>query len=466
MAKLSEKIYSYSPVWFQNVGISLYGYQWKKRRFGGIYQAEQKKFKDREFFSRQTWRDYQTIALRKLLVHAFETVPFYRERYTKAGLSTSSLLKFELENLSKLPFLYKDELRRYGSSTLLSSRREKGGQFFSSSGSTGTPTKILYSHAFHQRMNAAMEARVRNWAGVTADDARGMIGGRRILPSADNTPPYYRYNFFERQTYFSAYHISRLNAANYLKGMKRHKVRYMTGYAMSNYFLAALLDELGLEAPQLKAVITSSEKLTPRMRTMFHKVYGCPTFDSYSGVENCGLISECPEGVLLVSPDVGIMEVLDNQGRPVGLGEEGEVVSTGLLNFDQPLIRYKIGDRITLGANDTSTGGRHMPVVSEIAGRMEDTIVTPDGRQMVRFHGIFVDLPHVLEGQVIQRSLRDFTVNIVTTNGYSPKEDAVILNRMKSQLGDQADIAIQVVDEIPRSANGKFRAVVSEIRHV
>lgn len=465
MSFWQNRIYPVLPVAAQNWAISAYGYTWQRRRFGGIFEKELKSFKEREFFNKQQWLDYQTIQLRKLLVHAFETVPLYRERYSKVGITRPQLEHFELENMCQLPFLTKEDLRRLGTTTLLSSQREKGGQFLSSSGSTGTPTKIFYSLAFHQRVNAAMEARVRHWAGVKGSDPRGMIGGRRILPDASNQPPFYRYNWFERQTYFSAYHISLDNACDYRKGIYRHGLRYMTGYAMSNYFLAAFLDELGLEVPALKAVITSSEKLTPRMREVFQKVYSCRVFDSYSGVENCGLISETPEGELLINPDVGIMEVLDDNDNPVSPGEEGKVVSTGLLNFDQPLIRYKIGDRVKLGANQIESYGRNMPVVEEISGREEDAVITQDGRRMVRFHGIFVNLPHVLEGQVVQHDCSHFSVRVVTTNGFGGEEEGLIVQRMKSQIGEEVAIEVRPVNEIPRTANGKFRAVISEVEH-
>ena len=175
-------------------------------------------------------------------------------------------------------------------------KREKAGHFFASSGSTGTPTKILFSHAMHQRWMALFESRVRNWAGVNSFIPRGMIGGRRVLPTANNKPPFYRYNSFEKQVYFSAYHINRKNATDYLEGMKRYQVEYMTGYAMSNFFLARFFKEQQLNAPQLKAVLTSSEKLTKEMRQVFKEVYNCKTYDSWSGVEACGLITECEHG--------------------------------------------------------------------------------------------------------------------------------------------------------------------------
>ena len=92
---------------------------------------------------------------------------------------------------------------------LLYYQQKKEKEYFSySSGSTGTPLALYYGKSFHQKWNAICEARIRNWAGVNKTMARGMIGGRRILPESELNPPYYRYNLFEKQTYFSAYHLT------------------------------------------------------------------------------------------------------------------------------------------------------------------------------------------------------------------------------------------------------------------
>ena len=119
-------------------------------------------------------------------------------------------------------------------------------------------------------------------------------------------------------------------------------------------------------------MITSSEKLSPEMRETFRRVYQCETFDSYSGVEACGLISQTPDGYLVNSPDVGILEVLDENRSAVPAGASSEVVSTGLLIYDQPLINYRIGDRVSLAKNRLKEESTPTPVVGQIEWRVED----------------------------------------------------------------------------------------------
>jgi phenylacetate-CoA ligase len=456
-----QSIYGKLPLALQNVAVSLYGYRWKRRRFGGVFEAELKKSKEREKFSTQQWQSYQTDQLRRLLVHSFDTVPYYKDSFSSAGWNRSRLGAIELDALSCLPLLDKQDLRKFGTTKLISAKRERGGEFFASSGSTGTPTQILFSEAMHQRWSAGFEARIRHWAGVDRFTPRGMIGGRRVVPEGKASPPYHRYNLFEKQVYFSAYHISPQSASDYVQGIRRYGIQYMTGYAMSNYFLARFIREAGINAPRLKAVITSSEKLTEQMRMTFREVYDCKTFDSWSGVEACGLVSECEFGSLHISPDLGVIELVDENGRQVAPGEEGEVVCTGLINFDQPLIRYRIGDRMRLGSGNCPCG-RAMPIIKEIVGRLEDTVIGKDGREIVRFHGIFVNLPNLVEAQVIQETLELLRIKVVTTGKWTEAEEATIRSRVHSQLGE-VSVHIELVDSIPLTSNGKFKAVVSKV---
>ncbi|MBE0653252.1 MAG: phenylacetate--CoA ligase family protein [Bacteroidales bacterium] len=422
------------------------------------------KFKERESFSSDQWTYYQTHELQSILVHAFDNVPYYHERFTENGLTRSDLEQIRMTEILKLPVLPKEDLRRFGVSTLMSKKRSKRGSFYSSSGSTGTPTRIFFSKETHQKWSAAFEARIRNWAGVSRLDGRGMIGGRRVIPDGESSGPYYRYNSIEKQIYFSAYHISSNTAADYAYAMLKYKPAYMTGYAMSNYFLARFFDDNGIEAPTLKAVITSSEKLTSEMRALFQKIYKCKTYDSYSGVEACGLISENEYGQLLVSPDVGIIEILNEKGEPCKPGEVGECYCTGLLNYDQPLIRYRIGDKVHLAKDQRTLCGRNMVVIDEIMGRDEDVVRGPDGREMVRFHGLYIDIMGLAAGQLIQHEPDSFTINLQIESGRFNRNVAekIIYQRLVSQLG-KVKLKFEYPDRIPLGPNGKFKAVISEL---
>lgn len=457
--EIKKIIYENSPLWLQNSLVAAYGSYWKKRRFSGVFEEEYFKAKERESFTKDQWESYTNHQLKRLLKHAFDTVPFHRERYLKMGFNAAKLQQFSVEDLTKLPVLAKEDFRKFGTSTLLSSLFEEKGIFLKSSGSSGTPTSTRFSHAMHQRWFALMEGRVRNWAGVSSQMPRGMIGGRKIIPAAHQRPPFYRYNPSERQTYFSAYHINSKNASDYIEGMKKHQVEYMTGYAMSNYFLANHFLEQDLKAPPLKAVITSSEDLTFEMRRRLEKTYSCKVFNSWSGVEACGLVSECTSGNLHIHVDAGWLELLDDDLNPVKIGEPGDVYCTGFLNYDQPLIRYKIGDQMIFSDKKCNCGS-HLPVVKEISGRCEDVIYGKDGRQMVRFHSVFDSIPVIRKAQVVQQAPDLILLKIISDRELKKNEIESMQAMVKKQLGE-IEVAVERVSDIPLTANGKFKAVVS-----
>jgi phenylacetate-CoA ligase len=463
--KLAQALYPFLPVWLQNVFISIYGYLWKRRRFGGVFSTELSGFLKREYYSKRQWEDFQTENLRKLLTHAFQTTPYYTELFSERGYTLEQLNCFELDQLTDIPFLQKETLRKECKGKLLSTKLEKGGAFFTSSGSTGTPVQIRFSKRMHQAWSAAFEARIRNWAGVNIKDSRGMIGGRVILSGKNNTPPFYRYNYFESQVYFSINHLSVENTEDYLNAIKKYKLTYMTGYAASNYLLAYNIKIKQLKAPKLKAVITSSEMLTNKMRKTIAEVFDCKVFDSWSGIEACALISECEYGTLHISPDVGIVEIVTSDNKPAKPGQVGEMVCTGFLNYDQPLIRYKIGDLAELASNQDCLCGRHMPIISKIVGRTDDIITLKDGRQLSSFNRVFADVPEINQAQVIQN--KDYTLSILYTSDHSTNSALIEANLKKiiaSKLGD-IDVNLVRVASITKNANGKFKAVISHVKN-
>ncbi|MBN2044057.1 MAG: hypothetical protein JW757_03475, partial [Anaerolineales bacterium] len=153
--------------------------------------------------------------------------------------------------------------------------------------------------------------------------------------------------------------------------------------------------------------------------------------------------------------------MLDNDSKPVKPGEPGEIVATGLLNFYQPLIRYRTGD-IAVLSDESCNCGSSMPVIQEIIGRLEDTIVGPDGQELVRFHGIFVGLNNVREGQIVQKTINKFLVRLVVEPEFGDSEKLEIFNRFEQRLG-KIDLEFVFLDQIERTERGKFRAVISEV---
>ena len=459
MTGVLDKVYRELPVWGQNAMVSIYGLYWHWLRFGQGFNSFAGEFASRERLSAEDWKEWQKTQLRQMLIHAVNHVPYYRKMYSsdqkRAALNG---------DLGGLPLLEKAPLREYPRRFVRDDIHEKDMAFYTS-GTTGTPISTIWSIPENRQSLALREIRSANWAGVSFKIPRATFSGRMVEPNPDSKGPFHRYNAVERQVYFSAFHLKPENAKRYVQALWDHKVEWMTGYAVSYYLLARFILDQELEVPPLKAIITTSEKVTPEMRSVMETAYGCKVFEEYSTVENAIFASECEHGNLHVSPDVAVVEILRPDGTACAAGEVGEVVVTGLLRYHQPLIRFRLGD-LAAWNNTSCQCGREMPILKEVVGRIEDLVVGPDGRQMVRFHGIFVDQPHIIEGQIVQESVDLIVVNIVPARGYGPGDEEDVIARVKQRLGRNVRVTVNQMDTIPRTAAGKFKAVISKVKDV
>jgi len=452
-----EKIYSHSPVWLQHAAVSAYGLYWHRLRFGPGYNRFVFNYTERERFSTQVWTNWQARQILPLLRAAALHVPFYRENWTASQIAAA-----EVGSLVDLPLLEKDPLRRDPTAFMRQNIHPKSIQKFFTSGSTGTPITAYYTIPELRQSLALREVRSARWAGVSFKMPRATFSGRMVETDPDSRGPFYRFNLSENQVYFSPFHLKPETAHFYIDALRRHQIQWLTGYAVSYYLLAKFILEQGLEVPLLKAIITTSEKVTPEMRHVMEAAFRCRVYEEYSTVENVLFASECEHGRLHVSPDVAIVEILRENGEPCAPGEIGEVVATSLSRTYQPLIRFRLGDMAAW--DDTPCPcGRQMPVIKEVVGRIEDVVIGPDGRQMVRFHGIFVNQPHIYEGQIIQESINRIRAKIVPTNGYSLDDEKDIRQRIQQRLGGSVTVIVEPVTSIPRNKAGKFRAVICEL---
>ena len=461
MGGIGETVYRAAPVAVQNLLVSGYGWYRKRLRLSRQFQAERDAFLAREWYSKEQWKDYQESKLRELLTLALTRIPHYQSAW-KGILRLDQVHRFTLADLSALPVLDKDAVRDNAERFLLDGKPTRLHSINHTSGSSGTPIKTYWLASEMQRSLAMREARSCRFAGVSYFLPRATFSGRMVEPNVHSTGPFHRYNWFEKQVYFSAFHLSPATADRYLDGLRQHRPVWMTGYTNSIYQLARMALDQGLSVPPIKAVITTSEPLTEDMRSVIEEAFRTRVFEEYGTVENLFFVCENEHRQKLVSPDCGILEVVDRDHESVPAGTSGEVLATGFIRPGQPMIRYRIGDEAVL-SDEPPKCGRSMPVLAEVLGRLEDTVYGPDGRRMVRFHGIFVDQQHIREGQVIQERLDRLRILVVPKPGYGHADENEIVSRVHERLGQEMTIVVETVDEIPRTPSGKFKAVVSTL---
>ena len=459
----ADAVYARLPVALQHAAVTVFGARWHRLRFGPGYAEAVQAYADRDRFDPQQWRQWQQRALGAVLSAAAERVPAYRDTWDAATRAAA-----HRGELDALPLLAKDALRADPGAFLDPARVPRGlagvggPLVFPTSGSSGTPVRTSWTAGELRASMAVREVRSAGWAGVSFRQPRATFSGRIVVPDPDSAGPFYRWNAVEHQVYLSTFHLRDENAERYAEALVRHHVVWGTGYAQSFARLGRALLDGGGPRPRLRAVVATSEKLTEAHRATIAEAFSCVVREEYSSIENVVFASECEAGSLHVSPDVGVVEILRPDGSPAEPGEVGEVVATGLFRRLQPLIRYRIGDLASWSPEPCSCG-RAMPVLAEVVGRVEDVLVGPDGRRVTRFHGVFYEIPGLIEAQIVQRSRTRFEVRVVTTDAFGPPGRDLIVARMVDRLGTAAEVDVVVVPDIARTAAGKFPAVVSEL---
>jgi len=414
----------------------------------------------RDSWTAEQWERWREERLAFVLHRAATRVPYYREQWARRRAAGDRAAHDVLANW---PALTKDALRAAPHSFLADDCDPAQMYYEHTSGTTGKPLHLWHSRETLNAWYALTEARMRRWYGIERGDRWAILGGQLVAPVTRQRPPYWVWNFALRQLYLSAYHLAPDNVAAYLEAMRRHEVVYLLGYPSGLYALAQVALERGLAAPRLRVVIGNAEPLLAHQRQAIEAAFGCPARETYGMAEYAAAGSDCPYGRLHLWPEAGHVELLaDDDDTPLPAGAAGRLIATGLLNADMPLIRYETGDRAT-AAVGVCACGRGLPVLAGIEGRVDDVIITPDGRHIGRLDPVFkADLP-IREAQIIQKTADTLHVLYVPTEAYTAADGQALIRRIHDRVGDGMAVTLQAVAEIPRSAGGKFRAVISEV---
>lgn len=451
-----ERIYRHLPVWGQHAAVTAYGAYRHWLRFGPGFEAFAEAYRRRERFSAERWTDWQRPRLDQVLRTAASRVPFYRAHWTADQKRAA-----REGRLRDLPLLEKETLRR-DPYALARDDEAAPRSVFTTSGSTGTPVASLWTNREVRESLAVREVRSAGWAGVSFRMPRATISGRIVEPDSESRGPFHRFNAVERQVYLSAFHLRPEHARQYALAMRKHGVRWLTGYPMSICLLAQHMVHAGVEPPRLDAVIPTGETLTPEMRAVIERAFQCRAWDQYGTVEHVIFASECEAGSLHVSPDVSVVEILRPNGEPCEPEEVGEVVATCLVHDRQLFVRYRLGD-VAAWSGSPCACGRGMPVIRAVAGRVEDVIVGPDGRCNVRFGNVFVSGVRVVQGQIVQEARDRIRVRVIPDAGYDESDVETMTARVRQRVGSSVHVEVETVAHISSAPSGKFPAVVSRI---
>ena len=456
------KLYSRLPPSGRSAAASLRGAYLRSWRYGKQTEALIEAALEREQWSPNRWKSYQEERLAFALHRAATQVPYYRHQWaTRRRLG----YRASWDRLENWPILSKEILRANPHAFVADDCNTRRMFHERTSGTTGKPLDLWRRGVTVETLYAISELRERRWNGVSVKDRWAMLGGQLVVPVSNTRPPFWVWNRALDQLYMSTFHLAPDFIPHYLDALDRYDIQYLWGYPSSLHVLAREALRQGRRARRMTVAIANAEPVLEHQRQAISEAFGCPVRETYGMAEMVAAGSECSHGRLHAWPEVGFVEVFnDASDSPVEPGQSGRLIGTSLLNTEMPLIRYEVGDRaVAASPHERCACGRTLPPLQHIEGRIHDLILTPDGRRVYWLNPVFYGIP-IRESQIVQEVIDELRVIVVPASGFNADAVDRIIERLRARVGN-LHVRVETAESIPRTAGGKFRAVVSHLSH-
>jgi phenylacetate-CoA ligase len=409
----------------------------------------------------------QLQKLRRLLEHAGEHVPHYRDRFREAGFSPGDLRS--LDDITRLPILARDEAQ-----VTAAARTSTAPPFVAyravTGGTLGSALAFGYD-ADTEWWRKAAQLRAWGWAGYAAGDRVlyyvGDHHGLHAPPGECIRTALER--ALKREHYQSCMVRDESSLARAARFLRNRKPTALVCYPQAGADLARYMVETS-HALEGIAVLCHGEKVYPADRAVMTQAFGT-VFEMYAARETFMIAGECDRHAgLHIAMENVLVEVLVRDGsgtRPAVPGEPGEVVLTDLNNRAMPFIRYAIGD-VAHGATPTPCDcGRTLPRLGEIEGRAVETLRGPEGQRIssTLFEQILMNAlgADVKKFQIEQRRDGAIVLRVVLVRPL-PSSAFERVERECLRLVPGLRLTIEAVPDLLPQASGKRRVVVVEER--
>jgi phenylacetate-CoA ligase len=420
-----------------------------------------------ETMKREDLRQVQLERLQSTVTRCYRNVKFYRKKFDELGLLPEDITS--LDDLQKLPFTVKDDLRKAYPYEMFSVPLREIVRIHSSSGTTGHPTVVGYT-ARDLRTWSELCARMMSAVGVTKDDVIQIAFGYGLFTGA-----------------FGLHQGAEVIGASVIPtsvGNTRRQILILRDYKTSALVctpsyaitMAESMEEQGVDpkSTNLKVGLFGSEPWSESMRAQIEERLFIKATDNYglSEIMGPGVAGECLERCgHHIAEDHFLPEIIDPEtGAPAPEGGEGELVISTLTKEGLPLLRYRTRD-ITRLHYEPCACGRTLVRMERVRRRSDDMLIIrgvnvyPQQIEHVLL-GIEGAQPHYLIVVDRKGAMDQLEVQVeVHENLFQDemKQMHELKNRIQSELGSTLGISVKVKLVEPKTlerSEGKVKRVV------
>ncbi len=323
--------------------------------------------------SRKRIDEVKNRRFRRIIRYVYENCPFYRRKFKSAGVDVDKIRN--VEDISKIPFTTKQELREAYPLKIICVPKEKVVRIQMSGGTTGQPVIVPYTRRDVEQWKE-MVLRAFYIAGITSKDVI------QITPAFGLWNGGFGFHFAADAINAFIIPIGPGNTRNQLRFMRDFGTTVLCSTASYPLRLIEVANEMGIDLKELELekMLLGAEPWSDEMRRIIEnefdvKTYDIPGLTEMGGVGTVGF--ECPErNGLHMWEDNYVVEVIDPEtGEVLDDGEEGEVVYTALNREAMPLIRYRSGEVSAVVSREPCDCGIEHMTLKRIRGRTDDMII-------------------------------------------------------------------------------------------
>lgn len=394
-----------------------------------------------EAWDEEKMQAFQEQRFRELICYAAREVPYYREWFQTNGHNPEAI------TLNQLPVINKALMRSEGINRFVArSFPESKRMLNRSGGSTGEPFSFYVSKQAYS-LNTA--AKLRTWyqAGYRLGDPY-----MKIVNDVRTSKIKAIQDRFSNCVYLPFYSITEETLSTILGQIEKTKPLFIRSYPAPLFLLAKYRNtHLGYVHRPCR-IFTTGSTLSQTWRDEIESAFGCDIIDSFSCEGTPNTYETTEHDGYHVTEAYGIIEVLDEEGRPVTDGI-GRVVSTDLWNWAHAFIRYDTQDLV-----EVSQGK-----IKRIMGRESETLLETGGKLLTvhNFTHYFADHFSSVDGwQVVKRKDGSVEFRLVVNDQYSSSDEQRIIEHWTPRMG--AMVTVSIVEALPLMANNKHLSIIQE----
>lgn len=387
--------------------------------------------------------NWQVEQLRNIIIYAYENTNYYYRVFNECKINPYDVKDFSV--LEKIPILTKKEI--IGNYEDIKSRIINKINYLphSTGGSSGDPLTFLLDKKSWSFSNAH---RIISWqkGGYLYGDKYIALGSTSLFLNKKKSIKHVIYYKLKNKIGLNGVNMSEEVCSNYIKFIKKNKIKFLYGYASSIYLLAKYIIENKIQI-EIIACFPTSEILTDNYKETIKEAFSCQIIDSY-GAHDGGITAFSMNDFFYEISYNSIVITHQNKNNI------GKLLVTDTFNFAMPLINYELGDEVEIN-NDFNTNFNGQ-FFNKIYGRTSDVIRLKNGNILTGpgFTILFKDLP--VESYSIEQINDDVIVcKIKKMHDFENKHETLIIDTISRFAGEGISIKINYVEEGEILKNGK-----------